>query len=223
MQGKPIFLKSHANQLWNPLLHVEEGALPDAACIVPENDVVKTNPTMFPDDMMLSWTPVFLIRNPILIGASWIRAENRAEAITVERAKRITKLSLMFPRAVFEWYNKLPENQRSKPVVIDADDLVEDDRAINEVCRRCNMDEKSVIYEWETKEAKPEMDARFKSYIQGLWNSKGVDKSKSSKGITLDGQYKGWCDEFGTEIADLVREFAEDNMDSYLYLKSFAV
>lgn len=178
---------------------------------------------MLPDEMMLSWIPVFLIRNPILIGPSWIRAEMRVKTVNVEHVKRVSQLSLAFPRAICEWYKSLPADKRIEPVVIDADDLVENDRAINEVCRRCNMDEKSVIYQWDTKEAGPDVDEHHKSYIQGLWNSKGVDKSKSSKGLTLDGQYEGWCEEFGTEIADELRKYAEDNLESYLYFKGLAV
>lgn len=38
-------------------------------------EVMPTNPSIFSDDLMLSWRPIILIRNPILIYESWLRAE----------------------------------------------------------------------------------------------------------------------------------------------------
>lgn len=178
---------------------------------------------MLPDDMMKSWIPVFIIRNPIMTAQSWYRTETRVNPLDLSSFNWRQVLSSSFIRVIFDWYMSLPGDQRSNPIVIDADDLVEDNRAINELCRECGMDENSVLYEWETKQAPSDVNPHFKSYIKDLWNSKGVDKSKSSKGITLDGQYKVWREEFGEDVAKELRTYAEENMDNYLRMKSFKV
>jgi hypothetical protein len=183
----------------------------------------KENPSMLPDDMMRSWIPVFIIRNPIMIGQSWYRTETRVKPLDLSSFNWRQLLSSNFIRVIFDWYMSLPEGQRIKPIVIDADDLVEDNRAINELCRQCGMDEHSVLHEWETKQAPSDVDPHFKSYIGDLWNSKGVDKSKSSKGITLDGQYKVWREEFGEDVAEELRAYAGENMDNYMHMKSYKI
>ena len=225
-QGKSIFVKGHTGELWHPLSHYDlSGGLDvvPAAPITSDINTQKTNPTMLSDEMLLSWTPVFIIRNPILVAQSWYLAESRVGPFDFAGDNWRKRISIRFSRAVFDWYRFRSVDQYVKPIVIDADDLVENERAITELCRLCNMNENCVLYQWDVKGDDPAMSARRRSYIQGLYHSSGVDKSKSAKGITMSTQFAVWQHEYGVDIANTLRKYAEDNMADYLYLKGFKI
>lgn len=193
-------------------------------------DEKNTNPTMLPDSFFLGAVPVFIIRHPAMQNESWYRADLRVGPVDITTPIRKMSGDVSNCRKLLEWYEAnvpadvaVDEPKRPgpfKPIVIDADDLLENPAAIEELCRRCNFDPAKVAYEWEATGIQPDLDERTVSYLQDLWKSTGVDKSKSSKGVTIEGKYQKWKEEFGDEAADFLKQRAEAVMDDYLYMKA---
>lgn len=192
-------------------------------------DEKHTNPTLLPDSFFLSTVPVFIIRHPAMQVESWYRADSRIAPVDITNPLKKMSSDISSCRKLLEWYEAnvpadVPVDAPKrpgpfKPIVLDADDLLENPAAIEELCRRCNFDIAKVTYEWEASGPEANDNVATKSYLQDLWKSTGVDKSKSSKGVTIEGKHQKWKEEFGDQVADFLKERVELAMHDYVYMK----
>lgn len=230
-QGNAMFLKSHVNQIWEPSPFYEgtrsgeyaaEFTLTEQPPAVPSS-----NPTMLTDDFLTSFVPVFLIRHPVLVVDSWYRTDVRA-GITPDLALTCRKngLSYEFTRKLYDWYvglvadsdTAMRPGDKAFPLVLDADDVVEGG-VVQRFAKTVGMDPEQVLSSWEAKSTEG-LDSIKKSYVQGIWESTGVDKSKSSKFLDVEAKYKSWRELYGKEVGDYLVALSEEFMPDYEYMKS---
>ncbi len=228
-----MFLKSHVAQIWEPSTlfeatkngeHAAELTLSEIPPAVP-----RTNPTMLADAFLQSFVPVFLVRHPALIVDSWWRTETRAGSPpNTSLTTRERGYGLGLARQLYDWYAglmaasddgaALAPGRKAVPIVVDADDILEGD-TVHRLARTVGMDPAQVLESWEAKSTEG-LIPMHKSYVQGIWESTGIDRSKSSKSLDLEAKYKGWRETYGDEAADTMVRVTESYLPDYEYLKS---
>ncbi|EGD96838.1 hypothetical protein TESG_04266 [Trichophyton tonsurans CBS 112818] len=191
----------------------------------------KTNPTFFPDEYLLSWQPVFMIRHPALVVESWYRAETRVVPINV-KDKVWSYVTFWYSRSLYDWYvARATESNGTKsaaegysapspwPIVVDADDVLSGE-CLAKLCSACGMSVEHIKVEWEELPLEAQdVSKRHMSYMRDLWTSTGLDQSKSSKGLDMEVRYGKWKEEFGDSVAEDLYELFQKLMPDYEYLK----
>jgi hypothetical protein len=176
----------------------------------------QTSPTSIPDSLLLSMTPIFQIRHPILMFPSMVRAENKAMGSIRPREPMLAAtLTLRHSRALYDWYLRQEDDLR--PQVIDADDIINDRAAVRHVCVETGLDPDAVQYEWETREESDPLKAVFLSTINA---SKSIIPGLSAKGLDFETEKAKWKAEFGDEDGEDLAQFVHDAMPDYDYLLS---
>lgn len=217
-----VFLKSHIVQVLNPSL-VFPSLKDDAsiASLFPGSDSPRTNPTVFTDEMLLSFTPVFLIRHPALLVDSFYRAKSRANMSDFGDNYAPYSNSLCAIKCLFEWYEAADNETGDKmcyPIVIDADDLLEGD-TVARLAQRLGMNPDKIPHSWAARSTEG-LEAERKSFVEGLWNSTRIDTSKSSRGLDVAALERSWGDVYGSEVGSVLQHFTNKQMEHYLWLKS---
>ncbi|OAA67729.1 hypothetical protein LEL_10352 [Akanthomyces lecanii RCEF 1005] len=231
--GNALFLKSHVAQIWEPstLFEATKGGEYAAEFTLSDEPPAapRTNPTMLTDEFLLSFVPVFLVRHPALMVDSWWRTETRAGSppdLTLTTRQRGHGLGLA--RQLYDWYaalgaasdddGALVPGSRAVPIVVDADDILEGD-TVHRLAETVGMDPAQVLESWEAKSTEG-LVPMHKSYVQGIWESTGIDKSKSARFMDLEAKYRGWRELYGDEVGNAMAKVTESYMPDYEYLKS---
>lgn len=142
--------------------------------------------------------------------------------------------SLRWSRLLYDWYANqqpqpqprgTPRNPRSGwPVVIDADDLINETWVMPRLCALADLDPEFLATTWEKaspaqKQAQGHMLTVFRGAAQ---DSTGVIKSSQrAADIDIDEMAKAWTTEFGAEPAAIIACYAKAAMGDYLYLRQF--
>ncbi|KAK5996009.1 Pyrrolopyrazine biosynthesis cluster protein F [Cladobotryum mycophilum] len=239
-----VFIKNHVIHIWEPSglsqsIWGGESAPPFPALPSSHHNgdgpasAQRTNPTVFTDEFLKSWLPIFLIRHPALVFDSWYRAERHSDHTNVfDQAWRIYT-SFSYTRQLYDWFVANastpagPDEQQSvkvecsRPIVIDADDIIEQ-RSIEKLCELCDMDPSIIPHEWEksTPPAEEMKNGLAEKLMKDFWSSTSIDKSKSSAGINMEEKYQKWKDDYGIEAAGKIYERVQEAMSDYDYLKS---
>jgi hypothetical protein len=143
----------------------------ESSSCAPEKSIsLPANPTILSNDFLTTFLPVILIRHPAKVFPSFYRASRDVFRTTVFDAGFSAHASLRWPRLIFEWYEEYYRISKTeqRPVVIDADDMINDSRNIAEkFCTITGLDPKHVQYSWAeaTGECKANV-ARFKSTLR---------------------------------------------------------
>ena len=185
---------------------------------------------------MLSWQPIILIRNPIAVFESWLRVEGRPYPEVNSALGRIYT-TLKHQRRIFDWYDNRKQNrddaltEAKAPIVLDADDLIEDREALYKLCSSTGMCTDELILEWEAKVnsgAPSEGNLQhlqhlqqFEPFFRTIWNSTGVDRSKMAKDLDLANKQAEWLAMFGVDRATQLVERVNESWPDYEYLRSF--
>lgn len=189
----------------------------------------RTNPTMLTDEFLRSFVPVFLVRHPALMVDSWWRTETRGGSppdLTITTRQRVYGMALA--RELYDWYaalgaasdddGALAPGRKAVPIVVDADDVLEGD-TVHRLAATLGMDPAQVLQSWEAKSTDG-LVPMVKSYVQGIWESTGIDKSKSARFLDLEAMYSGWRELYGNEVGNAMVKLTESYMPDYEYLKS---
>lgn len=189
----------------------------------------KTNPTIFPDAFVASFRPIFLIRHPALSFESWYRAESAARHVDIFDKAWSFYTTFQYSRQMHDWYlARAVESQTGSdddtdatmmPIVIEADDMLEEKATIDKLCDMLGMDKACVPREWEVIQAPVGAGCRELKFMSGYWNSTAVDRSKSSRGLDLAGRRETWKREFGDEVGEELWRLVLAAMPDYEYLK----
>lgn len=225
-----MFLKSHIGQIWEPSIMYEathRRQYPSFTLPVPAGQPPRTSPTLLPDELLSSFVPVFLIRHPALIVDSWYRTESRAGLPpSVHLTTRPAGFTLTIARELYEWYASLvaasdadlKPGDEGYPIVVEADDILEGD-TVKRLAETVGMDPAQIVEEWEKKSVDG-LIPMMKSYVEGIWQSTGVDRSKSSKFLDVKEKYAAWRKDYGQEVGDYLVKVTEESMPAYEFLKS---
>ncbi|XPT03014.1 hypothetical protein M3J09_012117 [Ascochyta lentis] len=219
--GNRVFIKEHAMFLSGPdkfFAHVynDSGVEPLVVYERGAPESAHTSPTSMPDSLLLSLTPIFQVRNPILMFPSMLRAENKAMGPIRPRQLVIAAtFTLRHSRDLYDWYSN--HENATRPQVIDADDIMNNKAAVRHVCVETGMDPDAVQYEWETRKEADPLKAVFLSTINA---SKSVIPSLAARGLDFETEKKKWKAEFGDEDGEDLAKFVHDAMPDYNYLLS---
>ncbi|EGX94161.1 hypothetical protein CCM_02432 [Cordyceps militaris CM01] len=228
IQGNALFLKSHCAQVWAPSSLYEatkSGAYAAELTLSEAAAPPQTNPTMLTDKYLLSFVPVFLVRHPALMVDSWWRTETRAGTPpNTAQTTRARAHGLGLARQLYDWYAAAAAGgdgrpgERGVPLVLDADDVLEGD-AVHRLARVVGMDPAQVLESWDAQSTDG-LAPIHKSYVQGIWESTGVDRSKSARWLQLEAKYASWRELYGAEVGDYMVRLTESYLPDYEYLKS---
>lgn len=189
-----------------------------------------TNPTMLSDEMLLSFVPVLLIRHPALVVDSYYRAKGFSNVADLCQSYVTYSTSMHFTRALFEWYAATAASKSASaavdiqlarkwyPILIDADDILEGD-TVQRLAKAIGMDPDQILEQWEARSTDG-LEPKKRRFVQGMWGSTRIDKSKSSKGLDLEAKFKSWNELYGMEVGKVLADLTNSHMRDYLWLKS---
>ncbi|KFY13110.1 hypothetical protein V492_03487 [Pseudogymnoascus sp. VKM F-4246] len=225
-QNKVAFVKEHVLILLKPSVidnNLETPRPPHVAPhLQPKDAVVRvsTNPTLLPDDLMLSVSPIFLIRHPALAFSSWYKTVRSVYDAGVDNPDFPVGATFQWTRILYDWYlnsssepsSGSPETQCRKPTVIDADDTMSDRAVLERLCHQLQLDPEKLSFEWQP------MTTGLHPFLSSIQQSTGVDMSKLSKGVDIKQEFVKWEQEFGSHVAQRLLHFVELAMPDYEYL-----
>lgn len=191
---------------------------------------ISTNPTLLPDEFMLSFAPIFLIRHPALVFPSWYRVGRKTMGAEVDDAEFPVDASFRWTRILYEWYENSwsqailcpSSSQRFRPTIIDADDIMEKNQVLKELCDQLGINFGYLTFQWEPMEATKiaQQDPDAAPFLSTLQQSTSVEMDKHSGNLEIDREVLKWQTEFGAEVAQALLRYVELAMVDYLYLKS---
>ncbi|KAI6845031.1 hypothetical protein KC367_g4175 [Hortaea werneckii] len=205
---------------------------------------VRTNPTIFTDDQMLSWQPLFLIRHPLAVYSSWYRAEGSL-APDLDTAISRMYMTLRFQREILDWY--LAQRQQDSreegtrvpaPIVLDADDIIlsrpdDPDSPLHQLAFSLHMDPSRLLFSWPAEEAArtagagldPELqeDERVERFLSTIRKSTGLDSSKVARAWDRETCARELTMEFGNVKAEKLLRRVEESQEDWDYLCQFCI
>lgn len=215
-----------------------------SAIVKDQDSQARTNPTMFSDAQMLSWQPLFLIRNPLAVYSSWYRAEGRL-APDLDTAISRMYMTLRFQREILDWYFAQRQQDPRKdgeavptPIVLDADDIIlsrpdDPDSALYQLARSLHMDPSRLLFSWPADEAArtagagldPELqeDERVERFLSTIRNSTEFERTKVARDWDREACAKDWAREFGDGQAEKLLRRVEESQEDWEYLCQFRI
>lgn len=218
-KGERFLIKEHAVFLFGPDVQFKDYR--------PDNDVPllrlqprdttvplrHSNPTCVPDEDLLLMQPLFLIRNPLRMCPSKVRASPEQATTYTWKMELDPCLSFRYSRALYEWYAAQSDGPR--PLIIDADDLMQDMEIVHQTCVAAGLDPDAVRYEWNTAVIKDPLKARF---LSTLSNSTGIVAGTEARGLEIETESVKWKEEFGEEEGEKLTHFVREAMPDYEFL-----
>ncbi|KAK3718132.1 hypothetical protein LTR37_005247 [Vermiconidia calcicola] len=224
-KGNQVFVKEHAMLLYRPdklfkLAYPDDDLTPLTVRSNAQKDSQQryTNPTILPDEFLLSMQPIFQIRHPIRMFPSTVRAMSATPlAYTTLSGSLAVKaiMTLRYTREIYDWY--LAQEDAPIPKIIDADGIMESKATVRRLCEDTGLDPDSVLYEWDTWEETEPMRIRLLSTVR---QSRGILPGLESKGLSMEKELPKWREEFGEDDADVLARHVRDAMPDYEYLHS---
>ncbi|KAL9575999.1 MAG: hypothetical protein Q9212_007482 [Teloschistes hypoglaucus] len=250
-EGKSMFIKEHISFILDPAVKAASSPLsngrPPQPCPRVVDETVqspadqtsvteRTNPSVLPDSFMRTLSPIIQVRHPALSVSSRYRANCKSRGPPdIFDVDYLLQDLYAAPRMVFDWYSEhvypnrkqVPRGAQSWPLVVDGEDLVNDnERVISAICSLANLDVQGVENEWQpvSEDVKSKQPVNVQTYLSTLQGSSGVIKSGYKEGdLSIDKEAKKWTEEFGSEIANRLKEIAEAAMEDYLYLRQYRI
>ena len=204
------------------------------------------NETCFPDTVLKSWAPTFLIRHPALVLPSLLRADldvgndtlwySEREAGNIgykqawEAAKR-WQVSFHWQRQLLDWYsaNLTEEEKRtseegiSYPIVLDADDIQLNSapKLVRKYARAVGLDPDVVKFGWNvaSEQEMSQMNIYEKRLLNTISASTGIVPGKTAQGLVLEDEKVKWKKEFGEDLGAKLGLWVEDAMADYEWMR----
>ena len=129
------------------------------------------SPSLLPDRIVASVSPVIIIRHPMFTLPSFARASAVYQG-TVFDSDFVIMTTFRWQKMIYDfyraYYDKIdPEGKKSWPIVIDGDGLVKDTQGqMKKFCAIVGLDESQVQYSWEASNA--EMDKAGSAFVGAI-------------------------------------------------------
>lgn len=206
----------------------------------PQADVdFAPNPTMIPDGLFWSMTPIILVRHPALRVPAYYRAQRPVFREQADEEVFEAMASSRWAQMVFDAYTARPGARA--PIVVDAQDTVHHTRPLAEkICALLDIDPKGMQYEWEAVPrgqwpSDPIMQGFFKTLLKshGVQREGQVGNSCSRNSIQADlsqpaelhldieHEMRSWEHGFGQETAKELRRVVDRDLPIYEYLRQY--
>ncbi|KAF1739157.1 hypothetical protein CRV24_001089 [Beauveria bassiana] len=237
-QGKMAVTKEHAPFIMSPeavsgfLYGIQDDVVPWKVKVLERYRVasrppgLQPNPSALPDEFLLQCTPAFLIRHPALAFPSYYRVNlsfcgGDMAKLEKERVPYVAMAcTLRWTRQLYDWYAEAwtaQGRQAKKPIVLDADDMLQSSLVILRFCDLVGLDRDKVKFHWDpvSKEERGGVSAVTR---QTLHSSSGITKGKSFQGLTIEGEAEKWKAEFGELVGNRIEGWVRAAMPDYTYL-----
>lgn len=189
------------------------------------------NNTIYPDEELRTWLPTFLIRHPAIAFPSIYRAAVDVfdqEMVKSEPFMRLG-MALHWSRHLYDWYASDAEfqsatasEQTTWPVVLDADDVIEDEGILLEYGKAVGFDPENLHFSWssKTKEELAQFPPRVQRFGSTIFASSAIDKGKLCRNVDVDEEVSKWKEEFGDEVTRKIEQLVREMMPHYEHLRS---
>jgi len=210
-----------------------------------ETPLNKRNPTVVPRDVLERFHFTFLIRHPRNAVPSYYRCcipplVERTGFNTFmpceagyEELRRLfdyCKDTGLVGPAVCGQQNSdiLPKPGVPEICVIDADDLLDDPEGVlRQYCESIGLDFREQMLEWDSEEAHEFAKSQFEKwdgFHDDAIGSKDLKPRQHKKTPKSDDElYAEWVEKYGQEAADMIKQTVADNVETYEYLKQYAI
>ncbi|KAF8827250.1 hypothetical protein HHX47_DHR5001061 [Lentinula edodes] len=180
------------------------------------------NPTLLPDRLLASMSPIIIIRHPIFTYTSYIRAASVFGGTGIDSEFPLMA-TYRWQRIIYdfyrEYYDKTDlEGRKHWPIVIDGDKLVEDTKGqMEKFCALTGIDETQIQYSWNA--SNEPVEGVYRAFVGTIKESTGVIKTpKSSEPLNVEEYVEKWTEEFDETVAQRLKEAVEASIEDYEYL-----
>ncbi|KAH8430726.1 uncharacterized protein LDX57_008389 [Aspergillus melleus] len=239
-EGKMVCFKDHAHYITEPVSETRlfhgDGSVTDelpwtlrGPDELEQTDIGRSelNETLFTDDFLKTWKPVFLIKHPGAAVPSFYRALVKAHGsdfVESDQGRKFCQkaMALRCVRKLYNFYaqhfSKSQQDQGTWPVVIEFDDIIFQPEILVKLCEITGLDSSRVRLTWDTKctDEPPEWQA----FRGTLYESTKIDPSRAVGEVDLDKGSVKWREEFGEEVGRRIEASVREAMPDYLFLKS---
>ncbi|RAH70523.1 uncharacterized protein BO66DRAFT_322049 [Aspergillus aculeatinus CBS 121060] len=187
------------------------------------------NEAVLPDEVLLQCVPAFLIRHPALAFPSYYRvrrsfADGDCQKLESMMNDLAAICTLRWTRSLYDWYIAAWEGQgqqRSPPILLEADDLIERPELARHFCDLVGLDSTRVRFEWEAvvdPEELAEHPIRRHTRTTLMASSGTITQGKTFRGLSVEGEAVKWRAEFGDYVATRLLHWVQEAMPDYEYL-----
>ncbi|KAJ3736173.1 hypothetical protein DFJ43DRAFT_1053905 [Lentinula guzmanii] len=157
------------------------------------------NPTLLPDRIIASMSPVLIIRHPIFTFTSYMRAATVFGGTAFDSEFQLMA-TYRWQRIIYDFYREYYDKADSEwkkdwPIVVDGDKLVED--------------------------TKGQMQ-KFCALTCICWHDQGVTFAKDSS-LDVEEHMKKWTEEWDERVAQQLKKAVEASMEDYEYLLKYSI
>lgn len=194
------------------------------------------NPTLFPTNLVNTFSFVFLIRKPSASLPSLYRCFiPPLSEKTGERVLDSSELGYRETRMLFDYL--YPPAARtpsmSAPILVDADDLLAHPKFIvRTICQRLALPYTSSMLTWDRPEDYALAESAFKKYAgyhvdalksTGLRPRTADHMARGSEARSREEEDREWQERYGTEAARTIRDAVDLCQADYEYLRQFRI
>ncbi|KAF9261276.1 hypothetical protein L218DRAFT_931070 [Marasmius fiardii PR-910] len=207
-------------QHWEPrFLRFKTSGTPEPPAIVQST----TNSTLWPTELLSTFTVIFTIRHPAKQLPSYVSINESLGESTMEDPDLPMIASMKWQRMVYDQMLRLHaqnDGRGSSLIVIDGDRLVADPKRVMEgLFVRLGLDPSQISYQWNPVQVTRWPNDRVRLGMEKIFGSAGViPNSGRNRSTDLDVAKGEWAREWGERIAEEMVRLAEETFDDYEYL-----
>ncbi|KAK7043205.1 hypothetical protein VNI00_008559 [Paramarasmius palmivorus] len=183
-----------------------------------------SNPTLLPDRLYYSFTPIIVIRHPARVLPSYVRlaGENLGSALDSDDMPLIA--SFQCERLVFDSFR----DAGITPIVVDGERLVKDPHGqMKKLCNALAIDDGQIKYTWD---AVPEgqivgsLGRITTAFFSRLSQSTGViPDPRFEIPLKLEDEVLRWAEEWNADVARKLEIYVLGAMEDYEYLLEYSL
>jgi hypothetical protein len=179
------------------------------------------NKTVFSDEMLKTFKPLFLIRHPALSLSSLYRATRSDEFQRESKEPSVMERSSIWIRSLFDFY-EAHQPGREPPLVLDADDMMTSPELMIKYVKLAGLNPDKLRFSWE--KASPEVISKQSTLAQRMLSSLNasdkVNLDKVGGDLDIDAEAQKWRAEFGDVDASKLENWVRAAMPDYEYMRS---
>ncbi|KAJ3798960.1 hypothetical protein GGU11DRAFT_778918 [Lentinula aff. detonsa] len=183
------------------------------------------NPTLLPDRIIASMSPVLIIRHPIFTYTSYMRAATVFGGTAFDSEFQLMA-TYRWQRIIYDFYREYYDKADSEwkkdwPIVVDGDKLVEDTKGqMQKFCALTGIDESQIEYSWNASDEN--LNTTYRAFVGTIKGSTGVIK-KSDSSLDVEEHMKKWTEEWDERVAQQLEKAVEASMEDYEYLLKYSI
>lgn len=132
------------------------------------------------------------------------------------RANMLVITCHVWGRFLYDFY----ENNKIRPLVIDADDYMTSETFVREICNQTGLNPDAATFSWPTatQEQQEKLAKPFAAVQTTLMGSNGANPGRAARNVDLEAAEAKWEEEFGAEVAREIRELIQLAQPHFEYL-----